>query len=154
MDAPELLAAVAEAMACQDPAQRRTDAAAVFAQWLAAHIPQVSREALLANAMAESIDGNPDLVHIEDVAGLLSVSTRTLQRMAAKYVGVSPSALIRRRRLQAAADRARTHPELDLAAIAAEFGYADQAHLAGDFQRCLGFTPSNYRKTVAGSSRL
>lgn len=154
VDAPELVAAVARAMEGKDPEKRRAGAAAVFAGWLADRIPEVSREALLANAMAEAIDGNPDLVRIEDVAGLLAVSTRTLQRMAAKYVGVSPAALIRRRRLQEAADRARTHPELELAAIAAEFGYADQAHLAGDFQRFLGFTPSNYRKTVARGSSL
>ena len=37
----------------------------------------------------------------------------------------------------------------DLAAIAAELGYADHAHLTNDFQRYLGFTPSTYRRIVA-----
>lgn len=61
----------------------------------------------------------------------------------------SPAALIRRRRLQEAADRVRSDPAADLAQkIAAELGYADQAHLANDFQRFLGFTPSSYRSTV------
>lgn len=111
-------------------------------------MPQVGQEALLANAMAESISNNPDLVRIADVAQQLSVSTRTLQRLAVKYVGLSPSALIRRRRLQEAANQLRTHPGLELAALATQFGYADQAHLANDFQRFLGFTPSSYQKSL------
>jgi AraC-like DNA-binding protein len=116
--------------------------------WLVEHIPEVLPEALRANAMVEEIAGNADLVRIEDAAKTLAVSVRTLQRLAQKYVGLSPLVLIRRRRLQEAADRARTHPGQDLAAVAAAFGYADQAHLAKEFQRILGFTPSNYRRSV------
>jgi AraC-like DNA-binding protein len=127
---------------------RREGAAQEFANWLAARIPQVPADGLLANAMAELIGGSDSVVRIEDAAERLAVSTRTLQRLAKKHVGLSPSALIRRRRLQEAADRSRTHPGLELAAIAAEFGYADQAHLAKDFQRVLGFTPSSYRRSV------
>ena len=51
-------------------------------------------------------------------------------------------------RLQEAAERVRTHPDVDLAAVAAEFGYADQAHLAHDFRRVLGITPSSYRRDL------
>jgi len=68
--------------------------------------------------------------------------------VAKKYIGLSPSALIRRRRLQEAADRSRTDPAADLAAIAAELGYTDHAHLTNDFQRTLGLTPSSYRRSV------
>ncbi len=126
--------------------QRREKAVALFADWLREQIPVVSEEALLANAMAELIAGSPGMVRIEEAAEQLSISTRTLQRLARKYVGLSPSALIRRRRLQEAADRARTHPDVELAVLAADSGYADQAHLAHDFQRFLGFTPTNYRR--------
>ncbi|MFP3836215.1 helix-turn-helix domain-containing protein, partial [Chryseobacterium sp. SIMBA_028] len=67
---------------------------------------------------------------------------------AKKYVGLSPSALIRRRRLQDAAERARSNPTADLAAIAVELGYADHAHLTNDFRKYLGFTPSGYRRSA------
>jgi AraC-like DNA-binding protein len=53
--------------------------------------------------------------------------------------------MIRRRRLQEAAERLRTDRAADLATVAAELGYADQAHLCGDFRAVLGFTPSSYR---------
>lgn len=148
ISAPKLRAAVVHAMGGEKPENRREAAVAIFADWLAEQIPEASAEALLANAMAEAIAGNPALIHLDDVAAQLLVSSRTLQRMAKKYVGVGPAALIRRRRLQEAADHARTHPEVDLAEVAATFGYADQAHLANDFQQFLGFTPSSYRRTA------
>lgn len=148
LELPGLRAAVVRAMGGRDPDQRRQNAVGVFSQWLLDRIPAVGPEALLANAMAELIAGSADVVRVDDAAQQLAVSTRTLQRLAKKYVGLSPSTLIRRRRLQEAAERSRTHPGLGLAEVAAEFGYADQAHLANDFQRFLGFTPGSYRRAV------
>lgn len=45
-------------------------------------------------------------------------------------------------------EQARTNPGTDLAAIAAGLGYADHAHLTNDFQKILGFTPGNYRRSL------
>ncbi|MGA7205519.1 MAG: helix-turn-helix domain-containing protein [Specibacter sp.] len=141
-----VVAAMGGAMDDPDPARRRQAAVDAFAAWLIARIPDVSPEGLLANAMVDTIDSCREVARIEDAALRLAVSPRTLQRLATKYVGLSPSTLIRRRRLQDAADRVRTDPGADLARIAAELGYADQAHLANDFQKFLGFTPSSYRR--------
>ncbi|MHA7269652.1 AraC family transcriptional regulator [Arthrobacter sp. HLT1-20] len=148
LELPALHCAVIEAMAGPDPARCRSDAVEAFTAWLLETVAEVSSEALLANSMADVIASSPEVVRIEDAAQLLAVSPRTLQRLAKKYVGLSPAALIRRRRLQEAADTVRTHPGLDLAGIAADLGYADHAHLANDFQRFLGFTPSSYRRSV------
>jgi transcriptional regulator GlxA family with amidase domain len=70
--------------------------------------------------------------------------------MTHRHVGLSPAAMIRRRRLQEAAQRVRENPEADLASIAAELGYADHAHLTRDFQAVLGIAPRTYR-SEAGS---
>jgi AraC-like DNA-binding protein len=131
-----------------DPQERRQHAVEAFAGWLVAQRPEVSEEGILANAMMDIIGTCSDVLRIEDVAARLFVSPRTLQRVAGKYIGLSPSALIRRRRLQEAADRSRTDQAADLAGIAAEFGYTDHAHLTNDFQKTLGFTPSTYRRSV------
>ena len=61
--------------------------------------------------------------------------------------------MIRRRRLQEAAQRLREQPDTELAALAAELGYADQAHLAGDFRTVLGLTPSGYRADLSRRAR-
>lgn len=154
LELPRLRAAVVHAMDGPGEAEgageaaRRENAVTALATWLVEQIPEVSEEALAANKMVELIAGSAEVVRIEDAAKQLGFSTRTLQRLAQKYVGMSPSALIRRRRLQEAADLPRTRPDLDLATVAAEFGYVDQAHLANDFRKVLGFTPGNYRKSV------
>ena len=93
---------------------------------------------------------DPSVHTPEQAATRLAVSVRTLQRMAHRYVGLSPAAMIRRRRLQEAAERIRSDPGADLATVAADLGYADQAHLANDFRAVLGFTPSAYRAARSG----
>ncbi|MDR6986986.1 AraC-like DNA-binding protein [Paenarthrobacter nitroguajacolicus] len=158
---PDLHAAVSAAMttppddATHDGGAHRERAAEAFVEWLVSLDPAssnvaLSEEALLANRMMEVMGSDSDVLMIEDAASQLAVSPRTLQRIAKKYIGLSPSALIRRRRLQDAAERTRSDPTADLAAIAVELGYADHAHLTNDFQKYLGFTPSNYRRSVGG----
>ena len=64
--------------------------------------------------------------------------------MFAEYVGVSPKWVMRRARLHEAALRADSGVEVDWAALAADLGYADQAHLSRDFTATLGVPPSRY----------
>ncbi|SEE99265.1 AraC-type DNA-binding protein [Arthrobacter alpinus] len=157
LELPELQDAVVHAMegpaAGMPPESRRENAVAAFSAWLATIITDVSPEALVANSMVELIASNASVVRIEDAAARLSMSTRTLQRLSQKYVGLSPSVLIRRRRLQEAAERTRTQPEADLASIAIEFGYVDQAHLTNDFQKVLGLTPGSYRRSMGQTDK-
>jgi transcriptional regulator GlxA family with amidase domain len=74
---------------------------------------------------------------------------RTLQRLFDLHVGVGPSFVIRRWRIIEAAEAARTaidrnEPWPGWADVAAQLGYADQAHLTRDFGRHLGTSPSAY----------
>ncbi|MDN5790913.1 MAG: helix-turn-helix transcriptional regulator [Micrococcales bacterium] len=148
LELPDLHDSVAAAMtAGGDGEQRRARAVDAFTVWLASHVGAVGDEALLANDLADVIEGvdvGVEVRRIEDVADRLGISPRTVQRLARKYVGVPPSAMIRRRRLQEAAERVRSE-DADLSAVAADLGYADHAHLTKDFQAVLGFTPSAYR---------
>ncbi|MFY1636866.1 helix-turn-helix domain-containing protein [Solwaraspora sp. WMMB335] len=152
VDLPDLQSRVTDAMTgATERAQRHVLAVDAFAGWLTATLPPPDPEALLANTMTELIDTDPGVVRVEDVAARLHVSIRSVQRLARRYVGLPPLAMIRRRRLQEAAQRVRTDPSTDLAAVAAQLGYADQAHLANDFRTVLGFTPSAYRGSTQGS---
>jgi AraC-like DNA-binding protein len=146
MELPDLRGRVAEAMnGPADPAERHRLAVDAFAKWLTATVPPPGPEARTANSMAELIDSDPGVLRVEDVAGRLHVSSRTVQRLALRYVGLSPLAMIRRRRLQEAAQQLRAEPRTSLAKLASELGYADQAHLSTEFRAVLGFTPSAYR---------
>ncbi|MFT4258861.1 helix-turn-helix domain-containing protein [Microbacterium sp.] len=141
LDEPRLRDEVADAMAAGD----RVRAAARFADWLIDRVGRVDEAARQANALVDVLLGAGAASTPDEAATRLAVSTRTLQRMAHRYVGVSPAAMIRRRRLQEAAEALREDARIDLAALAADLGYADHAHLTRDFRAVLGFTPSSYR---------
>lgn len=139
LDEPALHAAVTAAM----PDLQR--AAGAVESWLADRSGSPGAEGRLANAMAALLMNDAAVLRVDDAAERLRVSVRSLQRLAHRTVGISPAAMIRRRRLQEAAQRVREDPAASLADIAAELGYADQAHLANDFRAVLGFTASGYR---------
>ena len=149
VDAPELSAAVSQAMNAEGPGHaRRSDAIACYTEWLRSRLGEPSDEALLANCLVEAAESDSALRTVADLAEYLNVSTRTVQRLASKFVGVSPAFLIRRRRLQEVVEKLRRHPDLDLTELAHESGYADHAHLTRDFRTTLGFTPSGYRSSL------
>lgn len=128
--------------------ERHTAAAGLVEEWLVAEVGAsvaADPDASLARRLVDLADGDPALLRVDELALRLAVSVRTLQRLASTHVGMSPAAIIRRRRLQDAAERVREEPDTDLASIAADLGYADHAHLTREFGRVLGFTPAGYR---------
>jgi len=147
VDLPVLHQVVCRAMTGPgDRPTRHRRAVDAFTTWLTGTVPPPNDEALLANVMADAIDSDPTIRTVKDAAARLRISARSLQRLACRYVGVAPSTMIRRRRLQEAAERLRTDPDTTLAAVAADLGYSDHAHLANEFRSVLGITLSNYRQ--------
>ncbi len=147
-DAPELHAAVTTAM--RTAPERRERAVAVFSAWLSQRVGPVGAAGRQANAMLDVLLGEGAALMPEEAATRLALSVRTLQRLTHRTVGLSPGAIIRRRRLQEAAQRLREQPETDLTALAAALGYADHAHLTRDFAAVLGLPPRDYRARVSG----
>lgn len=86
---------------------------------------------------------------LADAAG---TSTRSLQRLFARYVGVTPKWVLQRHRVHLAADLLAADPQRPLADVAADVGYYDQAHFSTDFQRATGSTPAAYARRCARSA--
>lgn len=145
MDTPELHRAVAEAMRVAEEAAR-VRATVAFTTWLDRRCASPDVNALLANKMEDVIAGDRAITRVDQVAEKLAMSVRGVQRLAERYVGLAPLAIIRRYRLQEAAQRLRDDPTLTIARVAADLGYADHAHLSTDFREVLGLTPSSYRR--------
>ena len=82
------------------------------------------------------------LVRVDQVADLAGLSMRSLQRLFATYVGVSPKAVLARYRLQDAAAAIDEGTVDDLAGLAASLGWFDQAHFSREFRSVVGVTPS------------
>jgi AraC-like DNA-binding protein len=99
-----------------------------------------------AAGLVKRITEDPALQRVAQLAEASGLSERKLQRLFSEYVGVSPKWVMRRARLHEAALRvdADGPASMDWAALAADLGYADQAHLTRDFTATLGVPPSRY----------
>jgi transcriptional regulator GlxA family with amidase domain len=91
------------------------------------------------------------LVRVDQLADLAGTSVRSLQRLFATYVGVSPKAVLARYRLQDAAAAIDDGEVEDLAGLAASLGWFDQAHFSRDFRSVVGVTPSAYLQRARDS---
>ncbi|MBT2485242.1 MULTISPECIES: helix-turn-helix domain-containing protein [unclassified Microbacterium] len=150
VDAPALREAVSTAMGSGEG--HRDRAVLAVSRWLRDRVGRPSDTARQANGLFDVLMGEGAASTTEEAATRLAVSVRTLQRMTHRHVGVSPAAMIRRRRLQEAAELVRARSDADLATIAAALGYSDHAHLTRDFHAVLGITPRDYRSDAAADS--
>jgi AraC-like DNA-binding protein len=89
------------------------------------------------------------VVRVDDVAALAGTSVRSLQRLFHRFVGVGPKRVLQRYRLQDAAAAIDAGEVDDLASLAADLGWFDQAHFSRDFRSAVGVTPSEYLAQAA-----
>jgi AraC-like DNA-binding protein len=82
---------------------------------------------------------------VEAMAKSAAVSSRHLERLFARHLGVAPKTLARVLRFQRALGALMRDPEGTLADVAADAGYFDQAHFIKDFRRMTGGVPRGYR---------
>jgi AraC-like DNA-binding protein len=110
--------------------------------------PRPDPQAELATALVDRIRTDRTIRRVGDFARAEGVSVRLLQRLFAGYVGVGPKWVILRYRIHEALERAETERAVDWAALAADLGYADQAHLVRDFTATVGVPPAAYAQGV------
>lgn len=101
------------------------------------------------NGVVARLMDDRGITRVADVVDRSGMSERRLQRLFAEYVGVNPKWVIRRYRLHEAAERLAADGDVDLAALAAELGYFDQAHFARDFRAIVGIPPAGYARVAA-----
>lgn len=107
-----------------------------------------SPDTALAVAICARIKATSDLFRVEQLADLTGLSVRELQRLFAAHVGVTPKFALRRHRLQEIALRLERGEVANLAELAFELGYADQAHLARDFKGAVQVSATTFARDV------
>lgn len=139
------LAAEIRATMAEDPADPEAQAQAV------AHLESamnsllpMDEEGLLVNAIVEHVETDTTVHRVSQVAEKFGLTERSLQRLCARRIGLTPKWLVQRRRLHEAAELLRVAGTPVLARIAADLGYADQAHFTRDFRRVTGLTPGEF----------
>ncbi|GAA3278492.1 helix-turn-helix domain-containing protein [Dactylosporangium vinaceum] len=92
----------------------------------------------------DDIVATRELQRVDQLTGRYNVSERQLQRLFAEHVGVGPKWVLRRFRLHEVTERMAGRSAVDWAVLAADLGYADQAHLTRDFSNMFGEPPTSY----------
>lgn len=124
-----------------DPAAQ-AEARSLVEDALRRYLP-VDDEGRLVNDLAAQVEADPDLLRVTQLCERFGLTERSLQRLTERRLGLGPKWLIRRRRLHEATARLQD-PSADLAALAHDLGYADQAHFTRDFRRSTGLTPGEF----------
>jgi AraC-like DNA-binding protein len=127
-------------------------AAGVLDGALAPLAPEPAEPYLHLQGVLDAMSRDRSLVRVDQVAELAAVSVRSLQRLFAGYVGVTPKSVLARYRLQDAAAAIDAGTVDDLAALATELGWFDQAHFSRDFRSVVGTTPSAYLHRARSTS--
>ncbi|GAA2102960.1 helix-turn-helix domain-containing protein [Actinomadura alba] len=124
-------------------------AIAAIEDFLVARIPEPDPALAEVTAAIDRITADPSILRVGELAALLGIGTRRLQRLFNDYVGAGPKWVIRRCRMHEAAHLADAGTDMDWAAIAADLGYADQAHFTRDFTATVGTSPAQYARSCA-----
>lgn len=117
-------------------------------QWLLQRLPAVDAQAREAGEIVRTLREDQQFVSVEQVCTRFHLSMRQLQRTFSKYIGVSPKWVLKRYRLQEAAELLAHNPDMRLADLAIQLHYYDQAHFIRDFTTHLGQSPSRYRQQM------
>ena len=94
--------------------------------------------------VARLAETNRSLRRLVDLCESAEIGPRQLQRLFLEYAGVPPVWVLRRYRLIDAAEAVKDGQQVSWATVAADLGYADQAHLSRDFRAVIGKTPTAY----------
>ncbi|MFF3018901.1 DUF6597 domain-containing transcriptional factor [Streptomyces sp. NPDC057939] len=121
---------------------------AAFDAFLLSLAPAPDALAERAMAAADRVRRDRSVRRVDELAEAVGLSVRSLQRLFATHVGVSPKWAILRYRIHEALERAGAGRAIDWAELAVELGYSDQAHLVRDFTTRVGVPPTAYAQAL------
>ena len=123
---------------------------ALLHRFLRARLPEsTDPNAALVQAVVADMRAASPGCRVGEIAERHHVSTRTLQRLFADYVGVSPKWVLQRYRLHEAIEQLAGREGIDWTRFALDLGYFDHAHFIRDFRAVVGRLPSQYAAEAA-----
>lgn len=117
-----------------------------FEVFMTDRLPDMNEDVVLVRSILAYIDDDDSVMTVDDIAATFYLHPRKLQRLFHRHVGVGPKWIIVRKRIHEAAERLRAGTGVDLAALAVDLGYYDQAHFIRDFRTLVGTTPERYAR--------
>lgn len=103
-----------------------------------------------AAALVEDRHGQ---MSVGELARQAALHPRTLERLFAGHIGLSPKRLLRLARISHLGQCLRSGAHATLADLAQACGYTDQSHMTGDFRRLTGNVPTDINLGHTGEVR-
>lgn len=153
-DARQLLSAISKIKTESNHQSPGTACVKVFSSWINATLPSATSAGHQANELLDAVATDRGIVKVSQLAQRLTLSTRSVQRISERHLGMSPLALIRRYRLQEAAYWLREDPAASIAGIAATLGYTDQPILPPTSKKFSGTPPALIARAAANLPAL
>jgi AraC-like DNA-binding protein len=147
---PRLHELMSEIASASDVDGRTAAADRAIAVRLARH--PIHAEGRLANAILDELTARLHTRAGDGLAVHFGVTERAIERALHRTIGAGPKRVTRLVRLQEVARVLSSPGAPDLATLAAELGYADQAHLQHDFRDVAGLTPGGYVRSLRALS--
>lgn len=108
------------------------------------NVSRILSDKIYENAIA-LIDARDGQIQVGELARILNVSNRTLERKFRHILGIPPKKFAKLVRFQRVLEKLQySSVSGNLIDIAYEFGYADQAHFIRDFKSMSGILPSSF----------
>lgn len=101
-------------------------------------------DATLIRSAAKMLHHTKGQYRIAELADYCHMSVRQLERGFRKVIGASPKSFARTMRFEEAQRRLMFEPDTDLAGLAVDCGYFDQAHFNKEFKDFAGKTPGEF----------
>lgn len=137
------LSTFAEAVAAAPTAERRVG---ILDACLREELRQAAPVDRRAAAAVATITAAHGMVRVDDMAALVGLGSRQLERLFRTHVGIGPKRLARIMRFQRLVSGLDGLEPDGWARIAIRCGYYDQAHLIRDFREFTGGPPAGFRR--------
>lgn len=119
----------------------------LFGRWEEnAKLYQSPQEQQLAAQVVRSIWDSRGQIRVNELEEETAYSSRHLQDVVGRQVGMSPKQMCRQTRFQNALFLMQTHPHASLSWLAHTLGYSDQAHFSKEFKAFSGMNPSQFQR--------
>ncbi|MES2018397.1 MAG: helix-turn-helix domain-containing protein [Pseudomonadota bacterium] len=116
--------------------------------FLLENLPAPDANTVLANSLVATIGADASIITVDILAARCGLNKRRLQRLFQHYVGVGPKWVIKRYRMHDAVARLQSDAPPQLARLALDLGYFDQAHFINDFTALVGKAPGEYLRQL------
>jgi AraC-like DNA-binding protein len=137
-----------EVLAAEQDAER----VQLIEAFLRTRMPKPDANVGRVSEIVYSVLRDRSVLRVEDLVSRYGLPKRTLQRLFARYVGVTPKWVIQRYRLHEAAEQLARDPSVNQPDLALALGYSDQAHFIRDFKRIVGMSPAAYARAATAAS--